>query len=119
MQDRLRALLQARAREGRFATYKELADALGLEPPHTIHRLTRALEALMRDDVAAHRPLLAALCVSRQGHGLPARGFFEVARALGAFTGDAEGPEAREFHARESRRAMDFHGRRADGSGAP
>lgn len=119
MEDRLRALLVARAREGRFATYKELADALGLEPPQTIHRVTRALEALMREDAAAHRPLLAALCVSRQGHGLPARGFFEVARALGVFAGAVEGAEAREFHAREARRAIDFHGRGAGGPDHP
>ena len=62
------------ARTGTPTTYKELADRLGLEPPQTIHRVGEALEALMEDDVAAGRPMLAALCVSRCGPAFPAAG---------------------------------------------
>lgn len=64
-------------------TYQQLAEALALEPPGTIQRVARALEALMREDVQAGRPLIAALVVSRRGEGLPAAGFFELGVALG------------------------------------
>jgi len=43
-----------------------------------------ALEALIHEDVAAGRPMLASLVVSRRG-GLPGDGFFELAVALGRF----------------------------------
>ena len=76
LQERLRQALMDLARAGKPATYKELADRLGLEPPQTIHRLGEALETLMKDDVGANRPMLAALCVSRVEPGIPTRGFF-------------------------------------------
>lgn len=107
--ERLRPLLLAHARAARVTTYTELADRLGLEPPHTIHRVTEALEALMAEDVAAGRPLLAALCVSRLQHGLPARGFFITARDLGVFAGSPEGEDAQRFHAHELERAFAFY----------
>lgn len=111
LKDRLRRILLDRVRTGNLATYKGLADHLGLEPPQTIHRVTEALEALMAEDAAAGRPLLAAACVSRLEPGLPARGFFIAAQALGLFTGDPDGPEAGAFHARELQRAVDFYRR--------
>ncbi|MGD9598523.1 MAG: hypothetical protein AB7G76_13150 [Steroidobacteraceae bacterium] len=107
--ERLRPLLLEHAQAASTTTYKRLADRLGLEPPHTIHRVTEALEALMAEDVAAGRPLLAALCVSRL-HGLPARGFFMTAHALGVFAGNPEGADARGFHAQELERAFAFYG---------
>ncbi|MFP4270529.1 MAG: hypothetical protein ACLFTL_08185 [Alphaproteobacteria bacterium] len=64
-------------------TYRELANGLGLRPPHTIHRLTLALETTMREDVERGRPLIAALVVSKTGGDLPQRGFFELAATLG------------------------------------
>jgi hypothetical protein len=48
--------------------------------------------ALMKDDVAANRPMLAALCVSKMRPGIPARGFFLAAKVLGVFSGDPDGP---------------------------
>lgn len=99
--ERLRAALVERARRGESVTYRELAAELGIRPPLSIHRLGIALDALMAEDAAAGRPLLAALCISRLGHGLPTRGFFIDAAALGLFSGDPDGPEARTFHARE------------------
>lgn len=107
--DRLRKVLIDQAQTMRPITYKEIADRLGLTPPQTIHRVTQALEALMAQDVAAGRPLLAALCVSRMHQNLPARGFFVTAEALGVFTGEPEGPEARAFHAREFQRALTYY----------
>ncbi|MBE0462406.1 MAG: hypothetical protein ACTIDY_08465 [Halomonadaceae bacterium] len=66
-------------------TYQQVAAALGLTPPRTIQRVAQALEQLMRDDAASHRPFIAALVVSRRGENMPAAGFFEQAVALGRF----------------------------------
>jgi hypothetical protein len=110
LKDRLRQALLDQAQTASLATYKDLADRLELEPPQTIHRITEALEILMAEDAAAARPLLAALCVSRSQHALPARGFFVTAQALGIFTGDPESPDdTRAFHAHELERARAFY----------
>lgn len=108
LQDRLRGMLLAEARKRQLLTYKAIADELGLEPPQTIHRVTRLLEALMAEDAAAGRPLLAAVCVSRR-RPVPARGFFITAAELGLFRGNPEGPEADAFHAAELERVFSFH----------
>jgi hypothetical protein len=75
LKERLREALMEYARTGTPTTYRELASRLDLEPPNTIHRLTMALEALMAEDVAAGRPMLAAVCISKMHTGLPSRGF--------------------------------------------
>lgn len=97
----LRGLLEEAARAGTTRTYQQVATALGLEPPQTIHRVALALERLMHEDVAARRPLLAAVVVSRTRAGLPAPGFFAHARALGRYNGPDTGPAAAAFHADE------------------
>ena len=81
---RLRRHLEGLAPEALPLTYQQAAEALGLSPPRTIRRVALALEALMHEDVAAGRPMLATLVVSRRG-GLPGAGFFELAVALGRF----------------------------------
>lgn len=111
LKERLRQALIDQAQTGNPTTYKELADNLGLEPPQTIHSIVEALEILMADDVAAGRPVLAALCVSKMRPGIPARGFFLTAQVLGVFSGDSTGPEARAFHAIELQRVLAFYGR--------
>lgn len=111
LKDRLREILIDQAQTTSPITYKELANRLGLIPPQTIHRVTQALESLMAEDVAAGRPLLAALCVSRLQQSLPGRGFFAMAEALAIFTGDPDGPEAHAFHAQEFRRTLTFYHR--------
>ncbi|QYK40284.1 MAG: hypothetical protein KF887_12700 [Paracoccaceae bacterium] len=58
--------------------------------------LTAALETLMREDAAAGRPLRAALMAGRLSGGLPARGFFDAAAALGRDTSDPAALAARE-----------------------
>ena len=88
-------------------TYAALAGRLGLKPPYSIHRLAEALERLMEEDVAAGRPLLAALCVSKARPGLPAPGFFVKAMALGIHF---EETDERAFHASELRRTISFYG---------
>ncbi len=108
---RLRALLAAQAQAGATISYREAAARLGLVPPGVIGRLGAALEVLMAQDAAQGRPLLAALCVSRTGSGLPGRGFFDKAAELGRFAGDPAGPEARDFHAREVSQLLAAPGR--------
>ncbi|APE30377.1 hypothetical protein BOX17_05040 [Halomonas aestuarii] len=90
---RLRALLTGLPDAAVPITYQQAAEALGLSPPRTIQRVALALEALMREDVAAGRPMIAALVVSRRGD-LPRPGFFELAVALGRFPADPAGHEA-------------------------
>ena len=60
-------------------TYQEVAKALDILPPHSIHQVTEALERLMEEDAAADRPFIAALAISKTRGGLPAPGFFDCA----------------------------------------
>ena len=105
---RLRRHLQKIAAQRVPTTYQELAMALGLTPPHTIHQVTDALEHLMAEDAATDRPFIAAIAISKVRGGLPAPGFFDCARRLGRFVGDEAGPEAWAFHAREFNDALEF-----------
>lgn len=109
LKDRLRQVLTELAQTENVVTYRDLAERLGLMPPQTIHRVVGLLEKLMAEDAEAGRPLLAALCVGRLRHDLPARGFFMTAEALGLFAGAPEGPVARDFHVRELARVFDFY----------
>ena len=52
----------------------ELAKALHVLPPHSIHLVTESLERLMEEDAAANRPFIAALAISKVRGGLPAPG---------------------------------------------
>ncbi len=81
------ALLDRQRRRRQTLTYLQLADALAMPGPCRIHKTTRLLERLLKQDLAAGRPPRAALVVSRQGTGLPAEGFFHRAQRLGAFDG--------------------------------
>ena len=85
----LRAVLSVQRAGMPCLTYQVLAKALGLSPPGTIQRIAAALEDTMREDVAAGRPMVAALVVSRT-NGLPQRGFFDLAVELGRFPADVE-----------------------------
>ena len=95
---RIRTYLQQIAMGGKPITYKALAEALELEPPNTIHQVTESLERLMREDAANEHPFIAALVISRARGGLPAPGFFDIARELGRFDGAPSGPEAIASH---------------------
>ena len=75
--------------------------SLQILPPHSIQRVTEALERLMEEDAAADRPFIAALAISKARGGLPAPGFFNCARRLGRFAGDPDGQDAWSFHAAE------------------
>lgn len=82
-------------------SYGTLARALGLWMPGAVGRVTAALEATMREDASGGRPFIAARAVGRACNGLPGKGFFDLARALGR--GPQEGESEPEFHARELR----------------
>ncbi|MEQ8395310.1 hypothetical protein [Thalassobaculum sp.] len=107
----LRPILEAVARQGTTLTYLDLARAAGIKPPRAIHRTTEALEAMMRADRAAGRPLLAAVVVSAKRAGLPAPGFFRLAGELGLYFGPDHGPQAALFHAMEVERVRAALGR--------
>src|SRR5690242_6780860 len=57
---------------------------------------------------ATDRPFIAAIAISKARGGLPAPGFFDCARRLGRFAGDASGLEAQAFHAQEFNAAVAF-----------
>lgn len=94
LQIQIRAKLRA---YGNPISYGALARDLNVPGPGAIAKVTRALEALMRDDMAAGLPFVAALCVGKLSGGLPALGFFKMATALGRYNGPATGPEAIAF----------------------
>ena len=71
---RVRAFLENVAKRQTPIRYQELTKALRILPPHSIHRVTEALEHLMEEDAAADRPFIAALVISRARGGLPAPG---------------------------------------------
>ena len=104
----LREHLRKVAAQRSPVTYQEVAKALGLRPPNTIHQVTEALEHLMTEDAATDRPFIAAIVISKARGGLPAPGFFDCAARLGRFDGDAAGPEARAFHATELNAVVAF-----------
>jgi hypothetical protein len=96
-----RAFLESVAKRRILITYQELANALRILPPHSIHRVTEALERLMEEDAAADRPFIAALAISKARGGLPGPGFFDCAQRLGRFAGDPYGQDAKTFHTAE------------------
>ncbi len=83
----LRELLRGLPDDAVPITYQQAAERLGLVPPRTIQRVALALEALMREDAAAGRPMVAVLVVSRRDE-LPRQGFFDLAVELGRFPAD-------------------------------
>ncbi|HKD43849.1 MAG TPA: hypothetical protein VKB87_26435 [Myxococcaceae bacterium] len=98
---RVRAFLENVAKRQTPITYQELTKALRILPPHSIHRVTEALQHLMAEDAAADRPFIAALAISRAPGGLPAPGLFDCARCLGRLAGDPEAQDAWSFHTAE------------------
>lgn len=92
--EHLANLLDQARIQRRTLTYLEVADALAMPGPQRIHKTARLIEILLKRDVEAGRPPRAALVTSRARTGLPAPGFFDRARRLGLYDGEA--PE--DFH---------------------
>ena len=86
MSDGLAEALACLAARGETVGYGDLARKLRVQGPGSIARLTDALEATMAEDVAAGRPLRAAVC-SAKGSAVPAEGFFAAAATLGRDAG--------------------------------
>lgn len=105
---RVRVHLQRIAVRGEPITYKALAEALELQPPNTIHQVAQALEWSMREDAANGHPFIAALVISRVRDGLPAPGFFDIAKELGRHDGEPSGPHAAASHGAMFAAAVDF-----------
>ncbi|PWK61425.1 DUF6522 family protein [Roseicyclus mahoneyensis] len=104
--NRVRAHLEGLAEGEAPISYGTLARSLGLWMPGSVGKVTRALEATMREDAAAGRPFIAARAVSR-GHGtLPGRGFFDLAQALSR--GPRHGQSDKEFHLGELRQLIEM-----------
>lgn len=102
--DRLEELLSKAAIERGTLTYAQVARALELEPPHTIHQTTELLAALMRKHASERVPQLASLVISRTRGGLPAPGFFMLLNELGLYGGSSDGDDAMAFHDVEKKR---------------
>ena len=122
LQERLRRVLTLCATAGETLAYRDLAQRAEVPGPHSIHRLTLALEAMIRDDHAAGRPLLAALAVGRaqrgaDGRPLPGRGFFHLLAELGRYDGPDHGPAAAACHAGEVEKAQAYWGAREPSGG--
>ncbi len=107
---RIRAYLTELARRRGTITYRDLAKALEVQPPNTIHQVTDALEVLMHEDGAIGAPFLAVMVISKVRNGLPAPAFFSLARSLGRLRGSDTGPEAHACHAGELQSAWDYWG---------
>lgn len=83
----LESLLEQLRTQRRTMTYLDVADHLAVPGPHRIHKTTRLLELLLKQDVEDGRVPRSALVVSRIGRGRPAAGFFHRARGLGLWDG--------------------------------
>ena len=104
----MRAHLRELAKERTTTTYRDLANALGLQPPNTIRQAAELLEELFIEDHRSGVPSLAALVVSKVKNSIPALGFFQLAHTLGRYDGPASGPAAAEYHAAELEAAWDY-----------
>jgi len=110
--DRVLAHLAALSTDDAPVTYVALARKLGLWAPGSVGRVTRALEATMREDAAAGRPFIAARAISRAREGLPGKGFFDLARALSR--GPQDGESESDYHVREISRLDHIHSEHTD-----
>ncbi len=108
--ERIREYLKELARRRDTITYRDLAKALEVQPPNTIHQVAEALEVLMQEDHVNGAPFIAALVVSKVRNGLPAPAFFSFARSLRRFKGSDTDPEIQTYYARELQSAWDYWG---------
>ncbi len=86
------------------ATYKAVADAIGLTPPGQIQALAALLEAIQEDDARLGRPQRASLVIQNGKDPIPRPGFFQQLTALGVYQGSDRGAEAAMWHQNEIER---------------
>ncbi|AGI69255.1 Nfu/NifU-domain containing protein [Octadecabacter antarcticus 307] len=94
--DQVRRYLQTLSEDKVPITYGKLARALGHWAPGSIAKITKALEATMREDAITGAAFIAARVVSRGEDQLPGKGFFELAQALER--GPTDGKTESAFH---------------------
>ena len=82
---RVRAFLANVTKRQIPISYQQLAKALQILPPHSIDRVTEALERLMEEDAAADRPFIATVVISK------ARGGRDPQRLSGISAYETEG----------------------------
>ena len=98
------------AKLGEPITYRALAKALKLVPPHTIHQVTITLEKLIEEDAESGHPLIASLVISKARGGLPAPGFFNCVERVGLMSPTSTSTEVEDFYNTEFDRAVSFWG---------
>jgi hypothetical protein len=91
-------------------TYKELANQLGIEPPHSIGQVVALLESCQEDDATLRQPQLAAVVIQKTGQNYPRAGFFQKLSELGLYSGPYQGPEAQMWHQNELEKVFSFYG---------
>lgn len=106
----LRRVLTAMARERATVTYRDLCELADIPGPCRIQRITELLEEIIQEDLAADRPLLAAVAISRGNGQMPQRGFFQLLQSLGRYDGPDDGPSAAAFHQDELEMAWAYWG---------
>ena len=106
--DRVRALLQDSARQGRTLSYAGLLGMLGHRFTRPKMRaLCRALDRVDEDSAAAGEPELAVLVV-RESDGLPGQGWWTDAALRRGHAGAWEGPAAMALVREVQGRAFDW-----------
>ncbi|WP_020592937.1 hypothetical protein [Kiloniella laminariae] len=98
MEQRVRHTLETMARQQTTISYRQLALEAEIPGPQVIHRLTRILENILRQDHAKGEVSLAPLAVSRGEPAIPRVGFFLLLQELGSYHGSDQGEDARTHH---------------------
>jgi hypothetical protein len=107
--DRIEAIMQSAAKEGRWLSYSELLLSLGFRFTRPKMRaVCKTLEAVDARAAARGEPELAVLLV-REGDGLPGQGWWT---GRTDFAGEWTGPEARAFVTKIQTRAFRYWKRR-------
>jgi hypothetical protein len=77
------------ARQGKVISYGEIAPLAGLDMslPNDRYEIGAILDDINKHEREFERPMLSAVVVHKETF-MPGNGFFELARALGLFTGN-------------------------------
>ena len=109
MDQALRGMLIAVARNQQTTTYSEVAITCGLEVREP--ELARRLDEISTHEHCGERPLLSVVVVHQDGDRMPGAGFFRLARELGVQTRRADNIV---FFAQELRRCWELWGANRD-----
>ena len=104
----VRDRLISAARRGHKVHYADIAKAIGREikGPHWAVPIGRVLAPISEDEVAAGRPMLSAIVVSKDS-SLPGEGFFKLGQQLGVVE---PGEDVQSFAERQIRLVYEYWG---------